>query len=159
MKKKEEVVEQAILKYYKDMYRLALSYVKNQHDALDIVQESVYKSIKNAKQLKKEEFIKTWLFKIVINTSLAYIKKNPDWEPIEDHQVHTVTESVEMGEHVKELLDTLKEKERMIIILHYFQGFTLEEIGEMLEMNQNTVKTVMYRSLKKMKMEDIAKGE
>ncbi|MEI3526183.1 MAG: sigma factor [Eubacteriales bacterium] len=44
---------------YEAMYRLAYSYVRNEEDALDIVQESVYKAIKNAGKVQQEAYIRT----------------------------------------------------------------------------------------------------
>ena len=54
-------VEELILASYGSMYRLAYSYVKNQDDAMDIVQESAYKAIKAAASLRKPNHLKTWL--------------------------------------------------------------------------------------------------
>ena len=65
-----KAVEQEILASYEKLYRLAFSYVKNEQDAMDVVQESVYKAMKNASQIKEKKYIKTWLWRIVINTAV-----------------------------------------------------------------------------------------
>ena len=70
-----KAVEQEILASYEQLYRLAITYVKNEQDAMDVVQESAYKAMKNAGQVKEETYIKTWLWRIVINTSLDMCKK------------------------------------------------------------------------------------
>ena len=72
----QKKVEETVLSSYEAMYRLAYTYVRNEADALDIVQESVYKAIKNASGVKKETHIKTWLWRIVMNTALDFIRKN-----------------------------------------------------------------------------------
>ena len=53
-----KAVEQEILASYEKLYRLAFSYVKNEQDAMDVVQESVYKAMKNASQIKEKKYIK-----------------------------------------------------------------------------------------------------
>lgn len=53
-----KAVEQEILASYDKLYRLAFSYVKNEQDAMDVVQESVYKAMKNASRSKKENISK-----------------------------------------------------------------------------------------------------
>ena len=59
-------------------YRLAYSYVKNADDALDILQESIYKAISSIESLKDSSYIKTWFYKIIVNTSLDFLEKERD---------------------------------------------------------------------------------
>lgn len=150
-------VEAVILDSYQDMYRLAYSYVRNEQDAMDIVQESVYKCIYRAEKVKKEAYIKTWVWRVVINTALDW-KKKCTREVAVDEIREGRYETDETPCDVINALDILGGKERLIIILHYFEGFTLEETAGILGMNINTMKTMLYRSLKKMK-ERILKGE
>ncbi|MBD9157143.1 MAG: hypothetical protein EGQ17_02495, partial [Lachnospiraceae bacterium] len=70
----QQKVEDQILDSYEAMYRLAYTYVRNEEDALDIVQESVYKAIKNASKVQQESYIRTWLWRIVMNTAVDYTK-------------------------------------------------------------------------------------
>ena len=74
-KKMQQKVEDAVLNAYETMYRIAYTYVKNEEDALDIVQESAYKAIRNCEQVKKERYIQTWICRIVINTSMDFLRK------------------------------------------------------------------------------------
>ena len=74
----QKKVEETVLDSYEAMYRLAYTYVRNEEDALDIVQESVYKAIKHSASVKQESYIKTWLWRIVMNTALDFIRKNQD---------------------------------------------------------------------------------
>ena len=65
-------------------YRLAYSYVRNQDDALDIVQNSVCKALEHYETLRNEHAIKTWFYRILVNESLLFLKKEK-WEfPSED---------------------------------------------------------------------------
>lgn len=70
----QKKVEDQILDSYEAMYRLAYTYVRNEEDALDIVQESVYKAIKNESKVQQESYIRTWLWRIVMNTAVDYIR-------------------------------------------------------------------------------------
>ena len=72
----QKKVEETVLSSYEAMYRLAYTYVRSEADALDIVQESVYKAIKHSSSVKKEAYIKTWLWRIVMNTALDFIRKS-----------------------------------------------------------------------------------
>ena len=80
-----KAIEQEILSSYEKLYRLAFSYVKNEQDAMDVVQESVYKAMKNAGQVKDEKYIKTWLLRITINTAVDATRKQSKF--VSDEQV------------------------------------------------------------------------
>ena len=56
-------------------YRLAYSYVKNENDAVDILQDSIQKAISSKRHIKNEQYIKSWFYRIVVNTSLDFLKK------------------------------------------------------------------------------------
>ena len=66
-RKKEKIVEELLLSNYDQYYRLAYSYVHNDADAGDIVQNGAYKAIKNSGELQKEEYASTWLYRIMLN--------------------------------------------------------------------------------------------
>ena len=140
-----KAVEQEILASYEQLYRLAITYVKNEQDAMDVVQESAYKAMKNAGQVKEETYIKTWLWRIVINTSLDMCKK-------QKRIVSGVFIPEEAKEDVYKDWDMLAERERTIVILKYFEEWKIDDIADLLKENPNTVKSILYRSLKKLKI-------
>ena len=133
-----KAVEQEILASYDKLYRLAFSYVKNEQDAMDVVQESVYKAMKNASQIKEKKYIKTWLWRIVINTAVDATRRQSRF--VSDDQVQ------EEGQE-----DRYEEKERKVIMLKVFEEWTIREIADCLHENPNTVKSMLYRGLKKLR--------
>src|SRR5690606_39568736 len=62
--------------------RTAFVYVKNQNDALDVVQETAYRAFKSIKNLKEPVYFKTWLFKIAINCAIDIIQKQKKIIPL-----------------------------------------------------------------------------
>ena len=66
-RKKEQAVERALTEGYEKYYRLAYSYVHNEADALDIVQEAAYKAILKSDSLKEPQYVETWVYRIVVN--------------------------------------------------------------------------------------------
>lgn len=146
----EEEIERLLTENYKQYYRLAYSYVKNEQDALDIVQESAYKAIKNSHKIKRGEYAATWIYRIVVNTSMDFLRKRkPDIAYEEQEGVFHQEE--QKGVDVLEMLKILDKKEQTILILRYFEERKLEEIADILGENLNTVKAKLYRSLKKLK--------
>ena len=151
----QQQVENKILESYESMYRIAFTYVKNADDALDVVQDSAYKAIKNAASVKKEQYIETWIYKIVINCAIDFLKKNKKeiLTDIPEQLWHPGTTDSYQDFDTIEALDVLNEKERAIIILRFFEEKKLEEIAQILNMNLSTTKSILYRSLKKLKIE------
>ncbi|WP_343209293.1 sigma-70 family RNA polymerase sigma factor [Anaerolentibacter hominis] len=146
------LVEQEILKNYQALYRLAFSYVKNEPDAMDILQESVYKAIRSSDSIRNPAYIKTWLWRLVINTAFDFLRKqNKEDLGIEDDQ--NITEDAYMDFDTRRALDTLEPKEKTVVILRYFEDRKLSEIAEIMQENLNSVKTILYRSLKKLRIQ------
>lgn len=73
--KQETEVERLLLENYETYYRLAYSYARQEQDALDIVQESAYKAIRDCKTVRNPDYLATWVYRIVINTALDTIRK------------------------------------------------------------------------------------
>lgn len=146
-------IEQALLDNYEKYYRVAYSYVKNEQDALDVVQESAYKAIKNWRKVKKPEYIETWIYRIVTNTALNLLKKQKQVSSYEENLSQAPQEpglSSSQNE-VLSLLDTLEETERTILILRFFEELKIDQIAQIIHENPNTTKSKLYRALEKLK--------
>lgn len=152
MKQKiEEQAESLLLNNYEKYYRLAYSYVKNESDALDIVQESAYKALKDLNKLKDQSLLSTWIYRIVINTSIDFLRKRNN-ETVSIYDLEIPHEDQYQDDDPKEMIAFLNEEERTIVILKFFEDLKLEEIADALNMNVNTVKTKLYRALKKIRV-------
>ncbi len=155
--RKQQLVEQELLSSYESLYRLAFTYVKNEGDAMDIVQESAYKAIKNAGSLKNRDFIRTWLCRIVINTAIELLRQR-QYELSQDILPDGGREDKYCDFDTIDALDVLNEKERAAVVLRYFEDRKLQEVADILEENLSTTKSILYRSLKKLKIK-LTEGE
>ena len=153
----QQKVEDQILDNYEAMYRLAYSYVRNEEDALDIVQESVYKAIKNAGKVQQEAYIRTWIWRIVMNTAVDLIRSRKNETGLEEAG-ETGKEDTYQDFDTLEALKILEPREKAVIVLRFFEDQKLEDIARTLQENTNTVKTILYRSLKKLRVE-LTEGE
>ena len=73
--RKEALVRSILLENYESYYRLAFSYVHQEADAMDIVQEGACKAMAKARSLREERFAGTWIYRIMINTAKDYLKR------------------------------------------------------------------------------------
>jgi len=148
-----ERLKEYILTHQSDFYRLAFSYTKNREDALDVVQESVYKALSNASKLKKPEFLKTWLYRIIINESLNHLKRqkkvmvNDDLLENITYEDKDISESITVYQAVEQLEPML----RTVIILRFYEDMKLDEIAQVTKSNLSTTKTRLYRGLEILK--------
>ena len=78
-RKKEQAVERALTEGYEKYYRLAYSYVHNEADALDIVQEAAYKAILKSDSLKEPQYVETWVYRTRHAASCATGRRARMW--------------------------------------------------------------------------------
>lgn len=139
-----------ITEHKADFYRLAFSYVKNQEDALDIMQESIKKALISIDSIKDIQSIKSWLYKIVVRTAIDFLRKHKRLTLMDDEALEYLSSGREDQYEdidLKQAMDQLPVKYKTIIILRFFEDLKMDEIAEIIEENVNTVKTRLYRGL------------
>lgn len=110
--------------YEEDIYRMAFVYVKNQEDALDIVQEVAYQSFKKINTLKQPEYFKTWLMRITINCAVNLVKKNKkvlQFKPNFEEIIASDDDDVLLSITLQELIDNLQYDEKSVVLLKFFK--------------------------------------
>lgn len=151
---KEQIVENTILTNYDKYYRLAYSYVHNDADAADIVQNGAYRAILYCSSLREESYACTWVYRIMLNEIFRFCKetqrKNISLDEIE---IVPSREDVYEDFDLRRALDTLNLKDKIVVELRYFEDMKLEDIAEVLEENLSTVKSRLYRSMKKLRLQ------
>jgi len=158
VKKAQKGDEEAFLtlfqEYENDIYRIAFLYVKNKDDALDVVQETACRSFKKINTLKKPAVFKTWLIKIATSCATDMLRRknkvvhlNPEYTDVPDSSGKDLPLSLSL----QDLLGTLHESEKSIILWKYYYGYTLKEISKIEGTPLGTVKSVLYRSLARLR--------
>lgn len=160
-----ELVEQILLERYNQYYRLAYRYAHNEADAFDIVQNGAYKAIRSSHTLKEPQYAQTWVYRIMLNECFQYLKRPSaaSYEELQDRYglEGEAAEDQYADIDLQKALETLGEKDRSVVILKYFEDMKLSEIADILEENVNTVKSRLYRSLRKLQsllLEEAEKG-
>ena len=145
-RKKEQAVERALTEGYEKYYRLAYSYVHNEADALDIVQEAAYKAILKSDSLKEPQYVETWVYRIVVNEACSFLRSRKESADVEE--IQAASEDIDL----KRAIENLDPKDRAIVVLRFFEDRQLEEIAKILDENLNTVKSRLYRVMKKLRL-------
>jgi len=149
-------------RHYPRLYRIALSYLRNPDDALDIVQETFVKAFQNANRWDGSVEAGPWLSRVAINQSIdrwrrirrrqaTFTPLAPgdhesalaDGAPAPDARVH----GRELHDRLAAALGRLPERQRAVVILRHYREMTLEEIADTLGMRLGTVKSSLHRAL------------
>ncbi|HHY72569.1 MAG TPA: sigma-70 family RNA polymerase sigma factor [Bacillus bacterium] len=139
-----------------NVYRLAFSYVKNAENALDIVQDSIHKALSSLATLKSEEAMKSWFYRIVVNTSLDFLRKQKRIQLVDDKTLEfysPTSEDVYPDVDLEKALEELPYAFRTVVVLRYFEDLKIEEIAEVMNENISTIKTRLYQALRKLRIQ------
>ena len=143
--------EQILTENYERYYRLAYSYMRNEDDALDVVQESAYRAIRDCRKVRNKDYLSTWIYRIVVNTALDMLRRKKK-ENLTEELPEIPVEDQYQDLELRTVLNQLDDKSRTIILLRYFEDLKLEDIADIVGDNLNTVKARLYRSLKKLRL-------
>ncbi|MBU8877388.1 RNA polymerase sigma factor [Bacillus sp. FJAT-29790] len=154
--KSEDIFTEFVRENKENFYRLAYSYVKNSEDALDIVQDSIHKAIISIDSLQDLKMIKSWFYRIVVNTSLDFLRKQKRVSIVDSETMELISSGKE--DHYENLdleraLEQLPPEYRSIIVLRYFEDMKIEEVADVLGGNVSTIKTRLYKALKLLRIE------
>ncbi len=145
----EELAEY-ILNYKVDLYRLAFSIVKNDADAQDAVGEAILKAYENIHKIKKKDSIKIWLMKILANSSKDIIKRRSRWKLLDNELDNVEDESSFEIDLMWPLIMELPQEFRMVVVLYYYEQFSVKEISRIVKVSEGTVKSRLARGREKL---------
>lgn len=148
-----------------DLYKIAKARLKKDEDVFDVIQETMITSFKSIKKLKNPLCFKSWLIKILINKSNdMYNKRNKyniiSLEDVKDYKNSDYID-IDMVDTILDfnfLCNHFEYEKRIIIMLFYMEKFTDKEIGTILNLNENTVKSKRTRVIQEIK-KMIERGE
>lgn len=146
--------------YYLSLYRTALLILGNREEAEDVLQDtflSIYKNINNLKEFNK---LRPWIFSILKNSCYTRYKNRkrefPDefiLEKADSKLISSGEDEFVLNNEVESALLKLNHKEREVLILFYYDDFSIEEIAKILKTFQGTVKSRLFRARKNLKKE------
>lgn len=147
-KKDDQAFMELIGRCRSDLYKVARSYLRSEEDIADAVQETVIDCYEKLGTLKEPRYFKTWMIRILINNCNDILKRGRRDCPLEE-AAYVRGENRELEQcEFEEVLDGLDEKYRMILVLYYAEGFKIREIAQILDLEENTVKSRLSRGRK-----------
>ncbi|QDP41129.1 sigma-70 family RNA polymerase sigma factor [Radiobacillus deserti] len=145
----EKAFEELVKSQSEKLYKTAFLYVRNKEDALDVLQETIYKAYISVNQVEKPEYFNTWLTKILIRTSFDILKKRKKIV-LDDTLLESPDENRRMSMEGKmdliNAISSLNSDYRTVIILFYYQDLPIYDIARTMEKPENTIKTYLRRA-------------
>ena len=156
-------------RHYRRLYRIALGYLRQREDALDVVQEAFVKVHKSLDSFKADATFYTWLYRITVNVCIDVIRRRgamrSDSVEFDERIGHDLAEANlgavssqlgsnpeksvlqrELGEKIQEALEQIPEKHRAILLLRELDGLSYEELAQALEIPKGTVMSRLFHA-------------
>lgn len=148
-----DIMTEIVEKYGNMVYRLAFSYLKNTHDAQDVVQDVFIKYYQNQNKIQSNEHLKAWLLRVTINVCknklMAFWHKNIC--SIDEIREREYNDSY--GDStVLEAVLSLPVKYRVPIHLYYYENYKTSEIAKILGKGESSVRSLLFRGRNKLKL-------
>ena len=136
-------------KHKTGLYKVAKSYLRSEEDVADVMQETVLSVYEHLEELKNASYFKTWITRILINHCKDLLKQQKRYT-VSDQLPDKAAVPRDDREFYR-LIGELNEDYRTIFLLYYGEGFHTREIAQILEVNENTVKSKLRRGREKLK--------
>jgi RNA polymerase sigma factor (sigma-70 family) len=145
--------------YSKAMLNVAFRILNNTDEAEDVLQESFLDAFNKVKDFRQETTFGLWLKQIVVNRSINLLRKRKlDWVQMESEQLENIADEEPADEEemqykvdqVKRAMQLLPEGYRVVLSLYLLEGYDHEEIGQILNITENTSRTQFLRAKRKL---------
>ena len=142
--------EQIYLQYHDKVRAYVRGKIQDPHDVEDLVSAVFMKIVQKLDSYDPEKAsVSTWVYTITRNTVTDYFRTRCTLVALEDYMADEAPEELNDGvlDSLADALLALKEKERSLIVLHYYTGHTLKEVAEMMGMSYINAKVVHKKAL------------
>ena len=152
--------EDLVEKYQRDIVNFHYRLVGNRSEAEDLAQETFLKVYLKLESLKEQEKAKGWMYSIARNTAIDFFRKNKNHSiPLDNLILENYVRATavdyredvlksEVSQELQKCMQKLPQEDQMIVKLLYYEGFSYKEIGTLLQINQNTLKSRLHRARK-----------
>jgi RNA polymerase sigma-70 factor (ECF subfamily) len=173
----QEAYEELVRRHQQRVFAVARGILRQREDVEDIAQQVFVKAYFSLKRFDQRAAFSTWLYKITVNECWDLLRKKKvrplTYESeLSEEQARQlgasaeratrepdISEKLEARQRVERLLDGLDERDRTMLILKEVEGFAVEEIAEILDLNANTVKVRLFRARRRIVSQSRKRGE
>lgn len=144
---------QLIVNSEQTLYNVAKSLLYNDSDCSDAIQEAIVKAFAKIHTLKKDEYAKTWLIRILINECYGILRHQKRIVALDDYADNLVSETQSDYSDLYESIMHLNEDQRVSIVLYYLEGYSIKEIADLQNSTESAIKKRLARARGKLKID------
>lgn len=146
---------QRVLAMQDRLYRVSCSLLRCEADREDAVQSALEKAWRGRFLLRQEQYLETWLTRILINECYAIMRRSHRVIPAGDIETaENAWETQNADEALRRALNALPDTLRLPIVLHYMEGMDVRTMARVLRIRESTVKSRLYRGREKLRQSD-----
>lgn len=145
-------IEKVVLKYSNMIFKICLALLCNEHDAKDAVQDTFYKYIRKTKEFENEEHEKAWLITVATNICKNMLRFKLMHPQVDINSIYDYYELEEDGKILEDIM-SIPYKFKIVMILHYVEGYKVDEIAKIIEKTPSAVKMRLQKGRKLLKQE------
>ncbi len=153
MRVTDNELEYYIRHFRKNVYNAVLCYVRNPSDAEDITQNTFFKLYTYTKSFNDDEHVKAWLLRCAINECKNHLRSH--WyrfsAPLESAKDMTCSDNTGHDDEMLGIMKKLSKNNRIALYMYYYEGYTIEEIGHILDVSSDTVSSRLHRGRQQLK--------
>jgi len=148
-------------RHMKHAYNVAFGFVGNHEDAAEVAQEAFVRAHRALPSFREEAGFGTWIHRIVMNLAMNQAKRNRSRAEREVHASHPAAQGAagepvtdpagEVRGHIERALHELPTLQRAVVILRHMDGLSTKQVSLILQCSEGTVKTHLFRGLRKMR--------
>lgn len=142
--------ERLLLRYEKPIYNAAFRMLRNSEDAKDVTQNVFLKAFQNLGNFDKKHRFFSWIYRIALNESINLAKTKGRFDGVEENSVEerrtpeSLLRSKQLSEVVLAAVGALEFEYKAVIVLRHFQDCSYEEMSEILQLPEKTVKSRLF---------------
>ena len=154
---------QLVLDHSHAMFRVAWRQTGDESTAEDIVQEAFIKAWRKIGDFRMQSSFRSWLHRITVNTAMDHLRKQsrrqqfeteePEFEGLQQAELPRHDEQIDIREQAEAAMQKLSDTERAALLLRHFEGHSINEIADILEMTTGACKQTIFRAVRKMRIE------
>ncbi len=152
-----------VLEHSHAMFRLAWRLTSDETAAEDIVQEAFIKAWRKIGNFRMESSFKSWLHRITVNTAMDYLRKHvrrkqfeteePEFETTQQAaKLPDTGTQIDISRQTQAAMMDLSESERTALLLKHYEGHSINEVAQIMEITTGACKQNIFRAVKKMRI-------
>ncbi len=148
----EKAFDSLFEKYEQSIYSICYRYVRNEPDARELTQDVFLKVYKNLKKFDERSKFFTWVYRIAVNTCISFKRKVHREVELNSPIPNPVERDMVLKKAIDDAITKLPGRQRMSFVLRHFEGYTFEEIGEIMAISTGAAKANHFQAIKKLRV-------